>query len=215
MKLIPKNWSQFQHYGKRRPPWIKLYRSLLDDYDFYCLPVASKALAPMLWLLASERPDGAIEMDATRLAFRVRMTEKELVSALKPLIQNGFFEDASNTLAPSKQLATSERETETEGETEAEEIAPKRAKQLPDNFQPTDAHRQLATELGVQLTIELPKFTDYHRAKGSTMKDWDAALRTWLRNAAQFARKGKPVNPILDPKNYRDYNLEPREDGSF
>ena len=33
MALIPKNWSQFQHYKGRRPPWIKLHRALLDEDD--------------------------------------------------------------------------------------------------------------------------------------------------------------------------------------
>jgi hypothetical protein len=48
-----KNWKTCQHYKKRNPPWIKLHRSTLDDLDFLKLPVASKALAPYLWLLAS------------------------------------------------------------------------------------------------------------------------------------------------------------------
>jgi hypothetical protein len=52
-----KNWAEFQHYKDRSPPWIRLHRSFLDDYDFHCLPVASRALAPMLWLLASENKD--------------------------------------------------------------------------------------------------------------------------------------------------------------
>lgn len=30
-------------------------------------------------------------------------------------------------------------------------------------------------------------FADYHTAKGSTFKDWDAAFRTWCRNAVKFA----------------------------
>ena len=54
MFLTPKNWHAFQHYNKRNPPWIKLHRALLDDYEFSQLPVESRALAPMLWLIASE-----------------------------------------------------------------------------------------------------------------------------------------------------------------
>ena len=54
MKITPRNWARFQHYNTRRPPWIKLHRGLLDDYQFHTLPLASKALAPLLWLLASE-----------------------------------------------------------------------------------------------------------------------------------------------------------------
>jgi hypothetical protein len=101
-----KNWHQFQHYGNRRPPWIKLYRSLLDDYDFHCLPIASKALAPMLWLLASENPDGQISGRTVEVAFRVRMSEDEFLAALNPLVEAGFFEHASEMLASCKHVAS-------------------------------------------------------------------------------------------------------------
>ena len=109
MKLIPKNWDNFQHYKHRSPPWIKLHKNLLDDMQFQRLPVASKALAPMLWLLASESNDGVIHRSAEEIAFRLRMTEKEVLSAIKPLIDNGFFIDDSNMLASSLQDATTEK----------------------------------------------------------------------------------------------------------
>ena len=109
MKLIPKNWDNFQHYKHRSPPWIKLHKNLLDDMQFQRLPVASKALAPMLWLLASESNDGVIHRSAEEIAFRLRMTEKDVVAAIKPLIDNGFFIDDSNMLASSLQDATTEK----------------------------------------------------------------------------------------------------------
>ena len=65
---------------------------------------------------------------------------------------------------------------------------PKRATQLPEGFEPDDTAASLAAELGVSLAAELPKFRDYHAARGKPMKDWQAALRTWLRNAKQFAK---------------------------
>lgn len=65
---------------------------------------------------------------------------------------------------------------------------PKRATQLPEDFEPDDTAAALAAELGVSLAAELPKFRDYHAARGKPMKDWQAALRTWLRNAKQFAK---------------------------
>ena len=107
-ELAVKNWSKFQHYKHRRPPWIKLHRELLDDCDFQCLPLASKALAPMLWLLASENTDGNIRMESKNLAFRLRMTESDLTGALIPLIEAGFFEDASGVRAERVQGATPE-----------------------------------------------------------------------------------------------------------
>jgi len=119
VKLVPKNWRKFQHYGHRTPPWIKLHRELLDDYDWAHLPLASKALAPLLWLLASEQQDGTIDTTEAKLAFRLRLTIKEVEQGLKPLIAKGFFIDASNPLAESLQPATSEGEGETEAEREA------------------------------------------------------------------------------------------------
>lgn len=62
----------------------------------------------------------------------------------------------------------------------------KRATQRPPDFRPSDAHAALATQLGVSLAAEWPKFCDHHDAKGSTFKDWPAALRTWIRNAQQY-----------------------------
>jgi hypothetical protein len=103
MKLTPRNWDDFQHYKERRPVWIKLHKNLLDDYEFHCLPVASKALAPMLWLLASEYSNGTIEDHIKKVAFRLRMSEPDFVEAVKPLISAGFFayedNDASTPLA--------------------------------------------------------------------------------------------------------------------
>jgi hypothetical protein len=115
MALRPKNWDKFQHYKQRCPPWIKMYRTLLDDREFMCLPVASKALAMMLWLLASEHTEGVIEGVPADWAFRLRMTDNELLTALKPLIDNGMFEDASNVLAECLQDACSERENRDKG----------------------------------------------------------------------------------------------------
>ena len=48
------NWKKFQHYKDRNPPWIKLHRDLLRDYDFICLQDASKMQLILIWLLASQ-----------------------------------------------------------------------------------------------------------------------------------------------------------------
>lgn len=120
MKLIPKNWSTFQHYKDRSPPWIKLHKELLTNYDYACLPLASKAIAPLLWLLASESRSGEIDMTKEELSFRLHIDQKSIMDGLKPLIQKGFFTDASMTLAKCKQDAIPEREGETETETKTE-----------------------------------------------------------------------------------------------
>jgi len=121
--LRVKNWAAFQHYKKRSPPWIKLHRSLLDDYEFICLPDASAALAPRLWLLASESEDGSINCDIAKISFRLHMTEERLIQALGPLVDGGFIHlegDASGALARRLQDSLLETEGEGEGETERE-----------------------------------------------------------------------------------------------
>jgi hypothetical protein len=117
LKIVPNGWQDFQHYKKRSPPWIKLHHKLLDNYEFQRLHVASKALAPMLWLIASEDKDGIIDADIDVLAFRLRWDAADVEAALGPLIGKQFFRVVqfdSKPLAPREQLAMPE--TETEGE---------------------------------------------------------------------------------------------------
>lgn len=125
MILTPKNWNEFQHYKDRSPPWIKLHRSILDNYDFHCLPDASKALAPLLWLLASEHEDGHIDATPDALAFRLRTSTAKFLDALKPLIDSGFFESDSTPLASCLQPAC--LETEAQEKVETQEKLEKRA----------------------------------------------------------------------------------------
>ena len=118
MLLQPKNWAVFQHYKDRCPPWIKLHRDLLNDRSFMRLPIASKAIAPMLWLLASESKDGVFDGSLDELVFRLHITPKEYQDGVKPLIDNDFFNVVSGMIAECKQVAIPETETETETKTE-------------------------------------------------------------------------------------------------
>ena len=123
MILIPKNWAFFQHYKDRLPPWIKLHREILNDRVYMGLPIASKALAPLMWLLASESKNGTFDGSLDELVFRLHITPKEYQDGVKPLIDKGFFVHASNTLADCKQLAIPETERERETETDKRQKA--------------------------------------------------------------------------------------------
>jgi len=134
MRLCIKNWTSFQHYKKRRPPWVKLHRTLLDDVDFLRCNVYGRALAPMLWLLASESNDGTIDGDIETISYRLRLPADEVRRGLNALEAIGYATryhndsvpladddgDASNVLATCKQHDTLEVETETETERETE-----------------------------------------------------------------------------------------------
>lgn len=110
--LAVKNWHEHQHYSTRNPPWIKLHKRLIDDDQFQALPVDSRALAPMLWLMASETDEGVLKHDTQSIAFRLRSTKARIEKALKPLIDGGFLFDASAMLARGKRDAIAEQEQE-------------------------------------------------------------------------------------------------------
>lgn len=124
-----KGWNKFQHYGNRAaPPWIKLYRSLLDNPDFHALDDWSARLLVSLWLIASEA-SGYLPASKV-LAFRLRRTEDEILSGLSRLY--GFIEHrASNVLAKSYQDAMpEERRVEEKSSSLRSEGAPPAAEPL-------------------------------------------------------------------------------------
>ena len=108
-----KNWTKFQHFKDRRPPWIKLYRDLLDDLEWHQLdPQAAKTLV-MLWLIASES-DGNLPEIKT-LAFRLRMSEKDVLTCVNKL---SHWLDQVDIKPISQRYQDDLPETETETEIE-------------------------------------------------------------------------------------------------
>jgi len=69
----------------------------------------------------------------------------------------------------------------------------KRASQIPPDFYPNETGVNYAEERRVSLAVELVSFRNHHQAKGSTMKDWQAAWRTWCDKSVEFGRAGGGV----------------------
>lgn len=130
-----KNWAKFQHFKDRRPPWIKLYRDILDDKEWHKLdPIAAKDLMSF-WLIASEY-DGELP-DIETLAFRMRRTESEILGSISKL--SHWLDQTDITLISTRYQAetvadvSDHQERETEAETKKETKAPApRAFVLPD-----------------------------------------------------------------------------------
>lgn len=87
-----------------------------------------------------------------------------------------------------------EPEPDKEGEEEEPPVGPPREKRgsklLPD-FDPvlTEKAQDNADKLGQKRYLdELEQFRDYHTARSSIMKDWQAAFRTWLANAVKYEK---------------------------
>lgn len=111
-----KNWSTFQHFKDRRPPWIKLYRALLDDRQFHALSGDDAKTLFMLWLLASENFGKLPDLET--VAFRLRKTEEEIKSIISRL-SHWIESDDITAISSRHQLDTPERETESIPETES------------------------------------------------------------------------------------------------
>ncbi len=115
-----KNWQKHQHFKDRRPPWVKLYRDLLDDPDWHDLNPEDAKLLIGLWLVASEDQDmnGALP-EVKRLAFRLRTSEKQLKQSLTRL-SNWLIQDDIGVISERYQVDAPETETETETRDRAE-----------------------------------------------------------------------------------------------
>lgn len=133
MTITPKNWKSFQHYKNRKPAWIKLHKTLLDDFAFHRLPLASQALAPRLWLLASEYQGGEITASVEEIAYRLHVDIDDLQDAISPLIKQGFF-IASEPLAECKQDACLEKEEEKQVEIEEEKDSTSLRSDFPSDY---------------------------------------------------------------------------------
>ncbi len=210
--LTVKNWFEFQHYKDRNPPWIKLHRALLDDYEFSCLQDASKVHLVLIWLLASQS-DGRIPNDPKFLQHKLSLKSPP---DLQALITTGFLiveQYASNLLAAS----ASDLRLETEAYKASETDTPPKPgrKQLPakapvpDDWQPT---QRTAEKLAAQYRFTngdaeryLEAFKDQCKAKGYEYRDFDAAFRNCVRADWPKFRNGLRTMPKNQDPQRPDY----------
>lgn len=118
-----RNWEKYQHYSKRRPPWIKLHFSTLTSKDWVMASDSTRLLAIVCMLIASQsdHKDGRFEADPE---FFQRLARLDTPPSFKQLIELGFLEYAS-TCSQTLANATPETETETEAETYTEAEKPR------------------------------------------------------------------------------------------
>jgi hypothetical protein len=118
--LRVKNWSKHQHFKDRTPPWIKLYRDILDDPDWHELDGDTAKVLISLWLIASEDETHSGLLPCSRkLAFRLRIKESQLKQYITKL-SHWLIQDDINVISGGYQVDAPERageETETEIET--------------------------------------------------------------------------------------------------
>jgi hypothetical protein len=115
-----KDWAKFQHFKDRSPPWVKLYRDILDDIEWHELePRAAKALV-LLWLIASEN-SGELP-DIKKLAFRLRTTQadvRDIISKLSHWLEHDDIAGDIAVISAGHQADSPEKRRE-EGEAETQ-----------------------------------------------------------------------------------------------
>jgi len=206
--LSVKNWQQFQHYKDRSPPWIKLHRDLLRDYDFICLQDASKMHLMLIWLLASQL-DNKIPYDEKFIRNQIGIDSKV---NLNDLINKGFLIVDSGVLADCKQGAMLEAEAEAETETDsirALTLAPQKdveknvknkKSRITEDWKPSvELAKAIADKEGFtaeQVEDEAGRFVEYFTgpdAKNPRKIDWNRAFRNWCSQPYCASRVSGPA----------------------
>ena len=102
-----KNWTEYQPPLKsdRSVIWIKVYRKILDDYEWSNLSSDNKATLVELWLLASENNGKIKNLD--EICFRLRRDKPFIARQLKQL-SNFIIQVGNESETERKQLVSLE-----------------------------------------------------------------------------------------------------------
>ena len=227
-----KDWHKFQHFKDRKPPWIKLYRDILDDLEWHDLDDKAAKVLVMLWVIASE-DDGNIP-DMKKLAFRLRMRESDVINCCSKL-SHWLIQDDIGVISERYQHDALERERETETETEtetkeekeAEKEPPRKRSALPQLAKPDDVAKQTwddwltlrkAKKAPATETVVASSRVQAEKA-GMTFEDF---LQVWCRRGSQ-GLEAAWLKPDEKPQfkgrhtgfNQMDYRQGVSDDGTF
>jgi len=99
------------------------------------------------------------------------------------LIPDSLIPDSLNLIPESTTLAPDKPDADIKPAKTA-----RRACQLPADFYPNKTGVEYADARSISFATELESFRNWHSAKGTTMKDWQAAWRTWCDKAVTYGR---------------------------
>ena len=187
-KFLSIRESDYERIQSKREnaPWIRLHRSLYRDPDFLSLSTHHRYLYTGLLQLAYDTGN-RIYNDSTYLGQMLYVPHTEI--DLKPLYRSGLLETTNLSRVLSEQIRTDQNRSDGEVSPTPTKVG-QRASGFPEGFQFNERAEAMAKGYALNVHKEFAAFRDHHTAKGSTFKDWDAAFRTWLRNAVKFAAKG-------------------------
>lgn len=180
-----KNWEEFQHFKDRNPPWIKLYKSLLERRDIAMISDCNFRILVGFWLLASEDDTRqGILPEIADIAFRLRKSEAEITQAIQELKEFLIFDDITMI---SKRYHT-DNSAISFARSVSVSVSDNKKKQTPKKFiKPTIEEIQTyITEKNY--SVSATKFFNYYESNGwkvgkNKMVSWKSAVATWNSNS--------------------------------
>lgn len=167
-----RNFDALQHYKDRNPIWIKLYCSILEDYDFARLPDETKFHAVGLMLLAS-RSNNKFPDDEEWLRAKINANSK---INLQILLEIEFLQIISD-----KKGAETDENFDGERTTNA-----RKSKKTKDEFaSATFKDEKNCASAEHNRTEEKRTHTEQTRGDDSTSPEGEKAVRVNLENSSQ------------------------------
>ena len=204
-----RNWKKFQHFKDRKPPWVKLYRDILDDLDWHELDATASKVLIMCWLIASE-DDGRLPPVKT-LAFRLRMSEKHTNDCLNKL---SHWLEQDDISVISDRYQSDSLETETETETKKEKKATSVA--MPDGISQSvwedfktlrKAKKAPVTQRvidGMQEQADLAGWTLEKAMEECCIRGWQSFKAEWVTTTHKLFNKADVVHQTVPSSQNRD-----------
>lgn len=201
-----KRWHPVSHDFNRDPQLRELREKFGDWMGYGWLELLSVA----------DRNDGFVKGDLDRIAVivggtslsrRLDIAAKQAKSALEAMLKFGWIEICCNGESAAIKVVNVAKYHRTQGPNEISEgnkqgsppnrtrpdptksnrEARKRANSLSDDFVLNDELKAHARRRSISaVEVEFEKFSEYHRSKGRTFKDWNAAWRNWILRAVEY-----------------------------
>lgn len=134
------NWTRFQHYTDRKPPWIKLYSDFHETTAH--LSTDARLVACLLFCVAANKAN-LIPHDPHWISVEIAVPKRNVERALEELLADGMLVPASNSASNSASKSASKPASKTASNTASKIARPSRA---PARSQETEAETETETE---------------------------------------------------------------------
>ena len=115
-------------------------------------------------------------------------------------VQGGVYHSTGGGVlddTPLPDITTHKKPSPTEKAKKVRKKRQPRRTTIPDGWEPSSSHANLATRYGISLERESEKFQGWAVANGRIFANWNQAFTNWLKQAAEW--RGKEVTAKPDP----------------